>query len=117
MVEREEWIRKAEAVGKFGHTAATSEKGAHKGMPLLKIALCECFSNFDDGNRQGILDIVTKWANREGHGLPARDEGLGQDARRCEVRPCHGQADEGQGRQGTLPHLGLRQRAHQGGDG
>ena len=71
MVERKEWIRKAEAVGKYGHTAATSEKGAYRGMALLNQALCECFSNFDDGNRQGILDIVTKWANRGLHGLPS----------------------------------------------
>ena len=87
MVEREEWIRKAEAVGKFGHTAATSEKGAHKGMPLLKIALCECFSNFDDGNRQGILDIVTKWANREWHGLPTlvRDMRVAHDKAALEI--------------------------------
>jgi hypothetical protein len=70
MVEREEWIRKAEAVGKFGHTAATSERGAYRGMKLLEQALCGHFYNFDDGNRQGILDIVTKWANREWHGLP-----------------------------------------------
>jgi len=71
MVEREEWIRKADAVGAFGSGAATSEKGAYEGMPLLMSALCDHFSNFDDGNRQGILDLVTKWAKREWHGLPS----------------------------------------------
>ena len=71
MVEREEWIRKADAVGRFGSGAATSEKGAYEGMPLLMSALCDYFSNFDDGNRQGILDIVTRWANRGLHGLPS----------------------------------------------
>ena len=64
MVERKEWIRKAEAVGRFGSGAATSEKGAYEGIPLLYQAL-NCFGNFDDGNRQGILDIVTEWANRQ----------------------------------------------------
>ena len=70
MVSREEWIRKAEAVGRFGSYAATSEKGAYEGMALLRQAL-ECFGNFDDGHRQGILDIVTKWANREPIYLPS----------------------------------------------
>ena len=68
MVSRNEWIRKAEAVGKFGSGAATSEKGAYKGMPLLKQAL-DCFSNFDANHRRAISDIVSKWANREDIGL------------------------------------------------
>ena len=68
MVSRDEWVRKAEAVGKFGSGAATSEKGAYKGMPLLKQAL-DCFFNFDNEHRKAIADIVNKWANREDTGL------------------------------------------------
>ena len=68
MVSREEWIRKAEAVGRFGSYAATSEKGAYKGMPLLYQAL-GCFDNFDDFHRKAVLSLVTEWANREGTGL------------------------------------------------
>jgi hypothetical protein len=80
MVKREEWIRKARAVGRFGTGAATSEKGAYEGMALLRQAL-ECFGNFDDGHRQGILDIVTKWANRQGSELPSlvRDMRIAHD--------------------------------------
>ena len=68
MVEREEWIRKAGAVGRFGSGAATSEKGAFEGIPLLYRALVH-FGNFDKYNRKGILDIVTRWANYEAVGL------------------------------------------------
>jgi len=68
MVTKEEWIRKAGAVGRFGHTAATSEKGAYEGMPLLYKALGH-FGNFDANHRKGILDIVTRWANYEAVGL------------------------------------------------
>ena len=73
-MNREEWIRKAGAVGRFGSGAATSEKGAYEGIPLLYQAL-NCFGNFDDGNRQGILDIVTEWANRESR-LPSLVHGM-----------------------------------------
>ena len=68
MVSRDEWIRKAEAVGNFGSGAATSEKAAYKGIPLLRDAL-DCFFNFDDEHRKAISDIVNKWANREDTGL------------------------------------------------
>ena len=68
MITREEWIRKAGAVGRFGGGAATSEWGAYLGMPLLVEALGH-FGNFDKYNRKAILDIVTQWANYESVGL------------------------------------------------
>lgn len=79
MVSRDEWIRKAEAVGKFGSDAATSEKGADRGMPLLKQAL-DCFFNFDNEHRKAIADIVNKWANREHTGLESLVDDM-RDAR------------------------------------
>ena len=69
-VKREEWIRKAGAVATFGSTAAISEWGAYKGMPHLSKALRH-FNNFDNSHRKAILDIVTKWANREPIYLPS----------------------------------------------
>ena len=68
MVTKEEWIRKAGAVGRFGSGAATSERGAYEGMPHLADALGH-FYNFDANHRKGILDIVTLWANYEVDGL------------------------------------------------
>ena len=66
MITREEWIRKAGAVGRFGSGAATSERGAYEGIPHLAEALREfTWGNFDDNHRKGILDIVTRWANHE----------------------------------------------------
>ena len=69
MVTKEEWIRKAGAVGRFGSGAASSEWGAYEGMPHLAEALRE-FGRFDANHRKGILDIVTLWANYEVDGLP-----------------------------------------------
>jgi len=68
MVTKEEWIRKADAVGRFDRGAAGSEWSAYEGMPHLANAL-GCFDNFDANHRKGILDIITRWANYESVGL------------------------------------------------
>ena len=64
MVKREEWIRKAGAVGRFDTGAALSERGAYRGMPHLEEAL-RTFGGFDEKHRKAIADIVTRWANYE----------------------------------------------------
>ena len=69
-VKREEWIRKAGAVARFGSSASTSEWGAYEGMPHLSEALRH-FNNFDKSHRMAILDFVTKWANGQASGLPS----------------------------------------------
>ncbi len=69
-VKREEWIRKAGAVARFGSSASTSEWGAYEGMPHLSEALRH-FNNFDKSHRMAILDFVTVWANYQASGLPS----------------------------------------------
>ena len=68
MVTKEEWIRKAGAVGRFDTGAASSEWGAYRGMPHLRDAL-KMFDVFDEKHRKAIADIVTRWANHEAVGL------------------------------------------------
>ena len=69
-VKRKEWIRKADAVARFGSSASTSEWGAYEGMPHLSEALRH-FNNFDKSHRMAILDFVTAWANGQASGLPS----------------------------------------------
>ena len=74
-VKREEWIRKAGAVARFGSSASTSEWGAYEGMPHLSKALGH-FNNFDKSHRMAILDFVTAWANCQASGLPSLVHGM-----------------------------------------
>ena len=62
-VSKEEWAHKAKNVARFADYAATSEKGAYEGLPLLRKALM-AMSNFDDVHRQAIVEFVLQWQER-----------------------------------------------------